>query len=295
MAYLNQYLILLSSLFNSKESVAIAFAIAAYLSFSLLDSIQKNLIIYFAAFQLLFIKYIFTLSLSLIEAIRKRNSKFYVTRNIKLQLLRCMLSILESGFFVLAFRYLSLADAHTIGASTPIIVVIFSILFLKEKVSPKIWVAIFIGFLGVLVIMRPGLSVFDTKSLIPLAAAFFLGLYQVVTRKVSELDQNETSLFYNGITGISLMGFLCIFYWKPISIEFMPFFIGIGFFYSLAVYLQIIALSKAGASVVQPFHYTLIFWAIIFGYLFYNDIPDLFTILGGIIIASSGIYILKNN
>ena len=281
-------------MFKSKintETIGIIFAILAYLSFSLLDTIQKTLIIYYSVFQLLFIKYCFTLCLSFIESRRKKNYKFYITNNLKLQILRSFLSILESACFVLAFRYLSLADAHSIGGLTPIIVVIFSSIFLKEKITPKIWLAIFMGFIGVLVIMRPGLSIFDPKSLIPLSAALFLGLYQVVTRKASEYDQNETSLFYTAITGILIMGSISFFYWIPINLNFILLFIGVGVFYSLGLYLQIIALSKARASIVQPFHYTLIFWAIIFGFIFYNDIPDLFTIAGATIIATSGIYI----
>ena len=275
----------------SAETIGIIFAILAYLSFSLLDTIQKTLIIYYSVFQLLFIKYCFTLCLSFIESRRKKNYKFYITNNLKLQILRSFLSILESACFVLAFRYLSLADAHSIGGLTPIIVVIFSSIFLKEKITPKIWLAIFMGFIGVLVIMRPGLSIFDPKSLIPLSAALFLGLYQVVTRKASEYDQNETSLFFTAITGILIMGSISFFYWIPINLSFILLFMGVGVFYSLGLYLQIIALSKARASIVQPFHYTLIFWAIIFGFIFYNDVPDLFTITGATIIASSGIYI----
>ena len=275
----------------STETIGIIFAILAYLSFSLLDTIQKTLIIYYSVFQLLFIKYCFTLCLSFIESRRKKNYKFYITNNLKLQILRSFLSILESACFVLAFRYLSLADAHSIGGLTPIIVVIFSSIFLKEKITPKIWLAIFMGFIGVLIIMRPGLSIFDPKSLIPLSAALFLGLYQVVTRKASEYDQNETSLFYTAITGILIMGSISFFYWIPINLSFILLFMGVGVFYSLGLYLQIIALSKARASMVQPFHYTLIFWAIIFGFIFYNDVPDLFTITGATIIASSGIYI----
>ena len=273
------------------ETIGIIFAILAYLSFSLLDTIQKTLIIYYSVFQLLFIKYCFTLCLSFIESRRKKNYDFYLTNNFKLQILRSFLSILESACFVIAFRYLSLADAHSIGGLTPIIVVIFSSIFLKEKITPKIWLAIFMGFIGVLVIMRPGLSIFDPKSLIPLSAALFLGLYQVVTRKASEYDQNETSLFYTAITGILIMGSISFFYWIPINLSFILLFMGVGVFYSLGLYLQIIALSKARASIVQPFHYTLIFWAIIFGFIFYNDVPDLFTITGATIIASSGIYI----
>jgi len=273
------------------ETIGIIFAILAYLSFSLLDTIQKTLIIYYSVFQLLFIKYCFTLCLSFIESRRKKNYDFYLTNNFKLQILRSFLSILESACFVIAFRYLSLADAHSIGGLTPIIVVIFSSIFLREKITPKIWLAVFMGFIGVLVIMRPGLSIFDPKSLIPLSAALFLGLYQVVTRKASEYDQNETSLFYTAITGILIMGSISFFYWIPINLSFILLFMGVGVFYSLGLYLQIIALSKARASMVQPFHYTLIFWAIIFGFIFYNDVPDLFTITGATIIASSGIYI----
>jgi len=281
---------------NNKETIGIIFALTAYLSFSFLDVIQKTLIIYYSVFQLLFIKYCFTLCLSLIESKRKKNYQFYISSNWKLQLFRSILSILESGCFVLAFKYLSLADAHSIGGLTPIIVVIFSYFFLKEKITLKIWIAIFFGFIGVLIIMRPGLTIFDPKSLIPLTAALILGLYQVVTRKVSENDENETSLFYTAITGIIIMGFFCFFYWQPIISKFFPFFIGVGVFYSLGLYLQIVALSKARASIIQPFHYTLIFWAIILGYVFYQDIPDMFTIIGAAIIASSGIYIfIKQN
>ena len=276
---------------SKPEVIGIFFAIFAYLAFSLLDTIQKTLIIYYSVFQILFIKYFFTFFLSLIESKRKKNFKFYLTSNWKLQLLRSLLSILESGCFILAFRYLSLADAHSIGALTPIVVVVLSYIFLREKISPRIWFAVFIGFIGVLIVMRPGLTVFDPASLIPLAAAFFLGLYQIVTRKVSAVDKNETSLFYAGIVGMFLMGFISFFYWKPISVDFILMFLGVGTLYSSGVYFQIVALSKARASIVQPFHYTLIFWSIIFGFLFYKDIPDLFTITGAVVIIISGVYI----
>ena len=276
---------------SKPEVIGIFFAIFAYLAFSLLDTIQKTLIIYYSVFQILFIKYFFTFFLSLIESKRKKNFKFYLTSNWKLQLLRSLLSILESGCFILAFRYLSLADAHSIGALTPIVVVVLSYIFLREKISPRIWFAVFIGFIGVLIVMRPGLTVFDPASLIPLAAAFFLGLYQIVTRKVSAVDNNETSLFYAGIVGMFLMGFISFFYWKPMSVDFILMFLGVGALYSSGVYFQIVALSKARASIVQPFHYTLIFWSIIFGFLFYKDIPDLFTITGAVVIIISGVYI----
>ena len=206
-----------------------------------------------------------------------------------------MLSVIESGCFVLSFKYLSLADAHSVGSLAPVIVVALSAIFLKEKVSTKIWIAIFIGFIGVLIILRPTSSIFDPKALLPLLAAFVLGLYQVVTKKVSEHDTTETSLFYTSIIGIFIMSLLASNFWNPVSSSSYILFFIIGIFFSLGVYLQIIALSMARASIIQPFHYTLIFWAIILGYIFYNDIPDLFTIVGAVIITLSGIFVLNQS
>ena len=278
---------------KSKEFVGILFAVAAYFSFSILDAFQKTAVINHSIFQLLFIKYIFTLLLSCSEAKRKKNYKFWQSNNVKLQVLRSFFSIIESGCFVLAFRYLSLADVHSVGSLTPVIIVALSALILKENVSPKTWIAIFVGFLGVLIILRPGLSIFDIKSLLPLMAAFFLGLYQVVTRKVSENDSTETSLFYTSLIGFIVMSILTFVYWQPLTLNSYFLFTGIGIFFSMGIYFQIIALSKARASIIQPFHYTLIFWAIILGYLVYDDLPDMPTVAGAIIIAASGIYVLR--
>ncbi len=282
-------------LFKSKESIGILFGIFAYLSFSILDVIQKTLVFHHSIFQLLLVKYFFVLCLSLIESKRKNNYLFYKSKNIKLQIFRSLLSLIESGCFVLSFKYLSLANAHSIGSLAPVIVVALSAIILKEKVSPKTWVAIFIGFVGVLIILRPTSSIFDPKALLPLIAAFILGLYQIVTKKVSKHDKNETSLFYTSIIGLIIMSLLASKFWTPVDISSYAMFLGIGIFFSLGLYLQIIALSKARASIIQPFHYTLIFWAIIFGYIFYNDVPDMFTIFGAIIITCSGIFVLNQS
>ena len=279
----------------SKQSIGIIFGILAYFSFSILDATQKTLILYHSVFQLLLVKYFFVLFLSLVESKRKNNINFYKSKSIKWQIFRSLLSVIESGCFVLSFKYLSLADAHSVGSLAPVIVVALSAIFLKEKVSTKTWIAIFVGFVGVLIILRPTSSIFDPKALLPLLAAFGLGLYQVVTKKVSEYDTTETSLFYTSIIGIFVMSLLASNFWSPISPSSYILFLIVGIFFSLGIYLQIIALSMASASIIQPFHYTLIFWAIIFGYIFYNDIPDLFTIVGAVIITLSGIFVLTQS
>ena len=280
-------------LFKNKESIGILFLIFAYLSFSILDAIQKTLILHNSVFQLLLVKYFFVLFLALFESKRKNNRLFYKSKNIKLQIFRSVLSVIESGCFVLSFKYLSLANAHSVGSLAPVIVVALSAIILKEKVSPKTWIAIFIGFIGVLIILRPTSSIFDPKALLPLITAFVLGFYQIITKKVSQYDKNETSLFYTSIIGIITMSLLASNFWLPIDKSSYLMFLGIGIFFSLGLYFQIIALSKARASIIQPFHYTLIFWAIIFGFIFYNDIPDMFTVIGAVIITCSGIFVLN--
>ena len=82
-------------------------------------------------------------------------------------------------------------------------------------------------------------------------------------------------------------------FWQTVDIKSLYFFLPIGLFFSLGIYFQILALKNARASIIQPFHYTLIFWAIIFGFFFYDDIPDLFTIIGAIIITTSGIFVIN--
>ena len=279
--------------YKSKERLGIIFAIIAYFSFSILDAIQKSAVLYYSIFQLLFIKYIFVLLLSILEARRTKNITFYRSNNLKLQIIRSLLSILESGFFVLSFKHLSLANAHSIGALAPIIIVVLSVFILNEKVSIKTWVAIFIGFIGVLIIIRPASDVFSLKSLIPLLAAFFLGLYQIATKKISEYDTPEVSLFYSSLVGLFITSIMAFYFWQPVNINSLIFFLPIGLFFSLGIYFQILALNNAKASIIQPFHYTLIFWAIIFGYFFYDDVPDLYTIIGAIIITASGIFVIN--
>jgi len=117
------------SLFKSKESVGILFGILAYFSFSILDATQKTLILHHSVFQLLLVKYFFVLILSLVESKRKNNSSFYKSKSIKLQIFRSLFSVIESGCFVLSFKYLSLSYALSVVSLAPVIVVTLSAIF----------------------------------------------------------------------------------------------------------------------------------------------------------------------
>ena len=225
---------------------------------------------------------------------KKNNVKnYYLSNNYKIQITRCVLSVCEACFFVLSFRYLALADAHTIGSLSPVLVVFFSYLILREKINLATWVAIGISFFGVILIMRPGLTIFNPYLIIPLLAAFFYSLFQIATRLNAQYDDNETMLFYNGLIGVIITSILSIFFWQPLHSFSFIFFIFLGFFFCMGLFLQIKALSITHASVLAPYNYTIIVWAIFFGLIVYKEIPDIFTIIGAIIIVVSGIFIFR--
>tara|TARA_B110000438_G_C15764826_1_gene629044 strand:- start:521 stop:1381 length:861 start_codon:yes stop_codon:yes gene_type:complete len=278
----------------SRENIGLIFGMLAFFLFASSDVLQKYATIHHTVFQIIFFRYLFLFIVSITESKRKKNKIFWKTNNFKLQILRSFISLIETIFFVTSFKYLSLASVHSVAALAPIFVVILSIVFLKEYVEKKIWIAIFVGFLGVLIILRPGFEVFDIKALLPLGAGFFFAFYQILTKKVSETDSDETSLFYTSIFGLVIIGILALLYWNDFTI--FSFFILplIGLMMTLAHYSLIIGLARAPASKIQPFHFSLIFWAIIFGFIFYKDIPDNATIIGALVIAAAGIYIIRS-
>jgi len=277
---------------SSKENVGIFFGILAFFLFATTDVAQKYATIYHSVFQIMLFRYLFLFIIAIIEAKRKKNVRVWETNNLKLQLIRSLCSILETAFFVTSFRYLPLGDVHSVAALSPIIVVALSIIFLKEFVDKRIWFAIFFGFIGVLIILRPGFDVFNFKSLIPLGAAFTFAIYQILTKKVSEVDKDETSLFFTSLFGVITMTVLASIYW--VDFIFISYFLLplIGVMMSLAHYSLIIGLARAPANKIQPFHFSLIFWAIIYGFVFYKDVPDIPTVIGALVIALSGIYII---
>ena len=278
---------------SNPYSYGIILILLTYLSFGILDTIQKTAVQYHSVFVLLFVKYTFCLIFSFFIAKKNNVKNYYLSNNYKIQITRCILSVCEACFFVLSFRYLALADAHTIGSLSPVLVVFFSYLILKEKINLATWVAIGISFFGVLLIMRPGLTIFNPYLVIPLLAAFFYSLFQIATRLNAQYDDNETMLFYNGLIGVIITSILSLFFWQPLHSFSFIFFIFLGFFFCMGLFLQIKALSITPASVLAPYNYTIIVWAIFFGLIVYKEIPDIFTIIGAIIIVASGVFIFR--
>ena len=268
----------------------IALVLFAMLVLATMDAINKLLVEHYAIPQLLWIRFAIFCLFALVWT---RTNPLRLARQSlrpKLQLFRGVLLVFEIGVFVLAFSYLPLADTHAIGATAPLIVTILAIPMLGERVGIHRWTAIIVGFLGAMIIIRPGFSEADPAMLIAVAAAVIFALYQVLSRMVA-VDPGRITLIYTATVGFILLSFVAPFYWKPMTAEHWGLMIYSGFMGAAGHFSLIKAFEITPASSLQPFTYALLVFAAIAGWLVFGHIPDGFTFLGAAIITLSGLYV----
>lgn len=256
-----------------------------------MDGITKTLAPDYSVPQILSIRFLIFCLFALAIARPKSLAAAFRSRHPYLQIARSLIIVLEVGVFIIAFRYLPLADAHAISGIAPLFVTALAVPFLGEKVGLRRWSAIAIGFLGLLVIVRPGIGVFNPAALVPLAGAALWSVYQILVRKVAE-DSAATSLLYMAVIGAVVMTALAPFFWRPPDTTGWLLLLSLGLVGSLGHYVLIKAFQAAPASTLQPFHYIVLLWATLVGYVVFGDLPDIWTIAGAGIIAGSGIYAL---
>ncbi len=205
------------------------------------------------------------------------------------QLARSLIIVVEVGVFVVSFRYLPLADVHAITGIAPLLVTALAVPMLGERVGIRRWTAVAVGFVGLLIILRPGFGQIDPYLLIPFGGAFLWAIYQILTRMVSR-DPPATSMLYMAGVGAIVMSCIAPFVWvRPTLVDWGA-LIALGIVGSFGHYLFIRAFQAAPASVLQPFHYTALVWATLIGWWVFGDLPDMWTVAGGLVIAASGIY-----
>lgn len=209
------------------------------------------------------------------------------------QAIRGLCVICSSFAFITGLYYMPLADAVSIAFAGPLFVTAMAPIFLKEVVGWRRWTAVLVGFSGVLIIVQPGSAAFQWFAIFPLMASMLAGVRDMITRKMAP---NETSVAVLFVTTsfVFVTGSLSYFVvdWQPINIAHLPYFVASGLFIGLAHYLLIEAFRWGEAALVSPFKYANVLWASIFGFLMFGDIPGTMTILGAVIVASSGVYIL---
>jgi drug/metabolite transporter (DMT)-like permease len=212
------------------------------------------------------------------------------TRQPGLQVFRCLVAVIESAIFVLAFRYLPLADTHAVAATSPLIVIAMGVAFLGEKAGPARWLAVLAGFAGVLLIVRPGLRDLDWPVLLPLVGAVLWAGYQVLTRLAARRDSPDTSLVWSALVALLATTLVGPIGWQwPTAMAWLLMF-AISMLGAVAGYALIKALDYAEAGAVQPYSYTLLVWATVFGFVVFDDWPDGWTIAGAAIVVLSGIF-----
>jgi len=187
---------------------------------------------------------------------------------------------------------MALADVQAILAFTPLMVTALSVPVLGERVGPRRWGAIGVAFIGMLVILRPGLDVLQPATLLVLLAALIGSIYLVLTRLVGRTDAPEVSLFWLAITGFAVLSAIVPFFWTvPMNradwgLLFLVAILGI-----IGHFCLIKAFQMAEASVLQPYIYSGLIGAIVVGYVVFGDFPDLPTLVGALIIVGSGLYV----
>lgn len=208
-----------------------------------------------------------------------------------LQFSRSLVLLLGTLLFFTALRYLALADAVAINFFAPLLVTAFSIPMLKEQVGIRRWIAILVGFAGVMVIIRPGLGVMHWAAILPLGTAVCYALYQVLTRMAGRTDHARTSLFWSAAVGTVAMSIIVPFNWTAPDAAGWVMMAATGCLFGLGHYLLIKGLERAPASVLSPFIYSQLIWATSLGFLVFGDFPDGYSILGALIVTGSGLYV----
>ena len=197
-----------------------------------------------------------------------------------------------SSLFI-GLTYLPIAETTAIGFVAPLFITALSVPILKEKVGIHRWSAVVIGFLGVIIIVRPGTEFWHIASIMPLLGAFFFALFQIFTRLLSTTENTYTTLFYTGIGGLGWSSLMVPFVWSPmLRIHFFVFF-SVGFMGAIAHLCMISAFDRAEASFLAPYNYTKLLWVAVLGYIIFGDIPSLEMWLGAFIIVSAGFYVFS--
>ena len=207
-----------------------------------------------------------------------------------IQIIRGILLISCVCIGVYSFTVLGLVAAHTIIAIYPLLVLPLSYYFLNEKIGWRRWFAVFIGFLGIIIILNPISMSFNFNMVWPLLLAFLLAIYSILTRNISAYDNSETSFFWVAIVGGIVMTLIGPFFFELLILKDIPWFLLLCFLSTLGHFLFIKALETAQASILQPFIYLQLLFASIIGIWFFNDLLTLNLFLGGILIISSGIF-----
>ena len=279
---------------NDNIPAGVGFMLLAMFFFVTLDAVAKYLMQIYPVTQVIWGRFFFHMALVLTALVLMRsNIKQAITsRRPGLQIWRSILMLATNGLFFYAVRTVELTTATTIMFLTPVVVTILAIPVLGETVGIRRWTGVLIGFVGAVIIVRPGVIEVEMPILILIVATLTHAFYQLFTRQVRVYDDPVTSLLYTGLVGTIVMSIVVPFQWQAPMLEHWPLFVLMGLMGSVGHYCLIRSLRAAPASVVSPFSYTTMIWATGFSYFLFDELPDSWVYAGGTLIVASGLYIL---
>ena len=272
---------------------AITFNLLAWVMLPIMDGFAKYLSADLPVLQITWARYFFTVAFTFPIMIFFYKNQLKLSDKPKLQFIRGLILLTANICFFYSISVISLAKALTLAFIAPLIVTAFSPVFLGEKVGFRRWLAVIIGFIGSLVVIRPGFVEINLASLAALGTGIMYGFYLIITRKLSTSDNPLLTLLLTGVVGAVIISCVMPFVWVQPSINQWSMMAAIGIFACIGHLFLILSLKYADASKLAPFSYFEIITNIIIGYYFFSDFPDNWTFLGLFIIVLSGIYISR--
>ncbi len=272
---------------------AIILNLSAWIMLPFMDAIAKYLSSELSFFQITWARYFFTVFFTLPFMFLFFKHQLKWTENPKLQFYRGLTLFLANICFFYSISIISMAKALTLAFVAPLITTTLSPFFLGEKVGLKRWTAVIIGFLGILIVIRPGFIEFNLASIAAVGTGCFYGVYLIITRRLHTTDSPLLTLLLTGVVGVSIGSFIVPVVWINPSFNQWSWLALMGLFACFGHILLIYSLRYADASKLAPFGYFEIIPNIILGYYLFSDFLDIWSFLGLAVIISSGLFIIR--
>ena len=274
------------------EARGAALLVLATALFAAMDAIGKGLMQRHDPFQVVWARYAAQAAIVAI-IVSPRLGRVIRTARPGLQVIRSALLFMATlcGFF--AFSVMPLADATAIFQTAPLAITALAALILREPVGPRRWAGVMIGFLGALIIVRPGADVFQPAALLPMLGALFFAGYSIATRFLGRDESYWTTFLYTAALGALIASAFVPLVWVTPTWGDAALMLAMGAIGSAGQFLLIVAFNTAPASAIAPFTYAGLIFATLWGYLFFGDAPDGWTATGAAVIVGSGVYVWR--
>ncbi|MCJ1900402.1 MULTISPECIES: DMT family transporter [Paracoccus] len=274
---------------RSAQLRGILLLLLAIFLFTLMDATGKHLSTLYHPVQVVWVRFVTNLAIvAVIFAPRLRHA--LATRRPAVQFFRGVTQFSSGLLFFSALQFIGLAEATAIMDLNPVLITLGAAVFLGESIGIRRILGILAAFCGAMLIIRPGAGVFHPAALLALTAAFTYAAGAILTR-MARSDSTATSILWSALVGTVLSSLAVPFVWQPIAVGDLWAFLLLGGLGTAAQALLIRAFSLAEAAAIAPFGYTGLVWAGLWGWLFWGTLPDLWTLIGALIIVAAGLYV----